>query len=545
MLNFSTSIEQFTEQLSLEALGLNLQKKTVAIVTAFNEMSVANSGLEKIVQHVKSGVASADFNAVTFNLPCLCSDLTMGAEANKYVLPMRDNVADIVETFGALNNIDGFVFVANDAATVAGMLMGCLRVNIPSLFIGGGCMRTAEIGDKKMGFYSAYEQTGLLKSGKITLADLEKIQKDLVKGSGNASDNYSANSSLIIAEALGLSLPKASTAPSYEKERTDLAYKTGVTITEMVKNVMTPRSIASAEAIKTAVCVDIALGSSSTSIVNLLAIARETGNEISYEDICEWKSGVPRLVEISTKNQCFIEDFNAAGGVYAVIKQLVANGNCDGIYKIYDGKPMLLHTDELDFKPNDVIKDVKKKRQNPLKIVYGNLAENGAVAFLNEVPAFTGAAKVFENEESALDAISSRMVKAGDVVVIRNEGPESGPGMRDIYLPISMLVGLDLDKSVAVVTDGRAANISRGVVVGNVSGETADPKGLLDIIQNGDTIEINLQKERINLKLTAKDIEKRKKYLVPHRNDVSVFLQKYAKCVAPSHLGCYTNFKKD
>lgn len=544
MLNFTTSIEQFTEQLSLEALGINLHKRTVAVITAYNEMSVSNSGLDKVAENVKKGILSRDFNAITFNMPGLCSDLTIGAEANKFVLPMRDNIADIVETYASLNTIDGFVFVANDAATVAGMLMGCLRTNIPSLFIGGGAMQTAVIGDKKMGFYAAYESSGLLKSGKINLSDLEKIQKDLIKGCGNASDSYTANSSLIVAEALGLSLPMASTAPADSEERRSLAFKTGETITQMVKNVMTPRSIASEEAIKTAVCVDLALGSSSTSIINLIAMAKETDFELNYGMIAELKARVPRLTEISTKNQCFIEDFHRAGGVYPIIKQLVHHGDCDGIYKIFDGTTMRDHVEEIEFAPNEIIRDINKKKANPLKILYGNLAEEGAVSFLNDVSTFSGTARVFESEEAALDAISARLVNRGEVVVIRNEGPESGPGMRDIYLPISMLVGLDLDKDVAVITDGRIPNISRGVAVGCIGRETSDADGLLDIIQNGDAIEINLQKERINLKLTAKEIAQRKKYAAPVHREVSAFLQKYAKTVSPARLGCTTNYKK-
>lgn len=546
MLNYSTSIEQFTEQLSLEALGIDLHKKTVAIVTACNEMSVSNAGLGKIAEKVKEGVISRDFNAVTFNLPSLGADITLGEETNKFELPMRDSIADIVEMYANLNAIDGFVFVANDTFSVAGMLMGSLRANVPSLFIGGGIMKTAEINGKKIGFYSAYESAGLLKSGRITLTDLEKIQKNLIQGNGNAGDSYMANSSLIIAEALGLALPKTSTVPSYTDEIAELAFNTGTTIAHMVKNVMTPRSIASEQALKTAVCVDLAMGSSSTSIVNLLAIAHETGNDLNYETINQLKAEVPQIVDISTNKQCFIEDLHNAGGVYAVIRKLIERGTVDGIYKIFDGTPMRTHIEETAVIQNSiVIDDINKTEPNPLNFLYGNLAENGAISFLNEVPYFKGTAKVFESEESALDAISSRLIKKGDVVVIRNEGPESGPGMRHVYLPISMLVGLDLDKDVAVITDGRIPNISRGIVVGNIAKETADNLGLLDVIQNGDTIEISFEKQSIAVRLSSKEIAQRKKYVVPQHKEVGAFLQKYAKSVAPSNLGCFTNYVKE
>lgn len=541
MLNFSASIEQFTEQLSLEALGLNLKKRTVAVITACDNMSIANSGLEKVAKNVTEGVLSCDFNAVTFNLPNMCDAVTTGAHANKYAMPMRDNIADVIETYASLNTIDGFVFIANDALTVAGMLMGAMRANIPSLFIGGGYMPTAVIGEKKMGFNAAYETSGLLKSGKITLSDLEKIQKDLIKGSGNAGDSYEANSSLIIAEALGLTLPRVSTLPSDDKRREQLARDTGVTITKMIKNVMTPRSIASAEAIKTAVCVDTAMGSSCTSLLNLIAIAHETGNDISYADITEWKSRVPRVTDISTRQQHFMEDFDQAGGVYAIIKQLVEHGDSDGIYKIYDGEPMRDHAESLTFTPNDVIRDINKVKTCPLRILYGNLAKDGAVAFLNQVSSFTGTAKVYDSQEEALDAISARLVSPGDVVIIRHEGPVSAPGMRDVYLPVSTLVGLDLDKDVAVITDGRVPNISRGVVVGCVSPETSSEEGVLDIIKNGDQIEINLQKEKINIKLTAKEIAQRKRYVVPRAGEESAFLRKYAKVVSQAPRGCVTD----
>lgn len=544
MLNFSASLEQFTEQLSLEALGINLQKRTVAIFTAFNEMSIANSGLEKVADGVKKGVLSCDFNAVTFNLPNLSDAVTTGARANKYAMPMRDNIADVVEAYAAMNSIDGFVFIANDAITVAGMLMGAMRVNLPSLFIGGGCMKTSLIGDKKMGFNAAYETSGLLKSGKITLSDLEKMQKDLIKDCGNACDSYEANSSLIIAEALGLTLPGASTCPADAKEREQLAFETGVTVTKMIKNVMTPRSIATQEAVKTAVCVDLAMGSSSTSIINLIAVARETGNEITYADIAEWKSRVPRIVEISTRGQLFIEDFDAAGGVYAVIKQLIEHGNSDGIYKIFDGEPMRDHAESVDFAPGEVIKDIHTRKASPLRIVYGNLAKDGAIAFMNQTQTFSGTARVFDSQEEALDAISARLIKAGDAVVIRNEGPAGAPGMRDVYLPVSTLVGLDLDKDVAVITDGRVPNISRGPVVGCVSPECGREDGLMDIIQNGDQIEINLLKERINLKLTAKEIAQRKRAFVPRVGDDGAMLRKYAASVSPAYLGCVTDARR-
>ena len=546
MLNYSTSIEQFTEQLSLEALGIDLHKKTVAIVTACNEMSVANSGLVKVAEKVKEGIIACDFNAVTFNLPSLGADITLGEETNKFELPMRDSIADIVEMYATLNAIDGFVFVANDTFSVAGMLIGSLRANVPSLFIGGGIMKTAEINGKKVGFYSAYESAGLLKGGRMTLSDLEKIQKNLIQGNGNASDSYMANSSLIIAEALGLALPKTSTVPSYTEEITQLAYDTGLSITKMVKNVMTPRSIASEQALKTAVCVDLAMGSSSTSIVNLLAIAHETGNDLSYETIAEIKKDVPQIVDISTNKQCFMENLHSAGGVYAVIRKLIEHGNVDGIYKIFDGTPMRTHIEETELIPDSiVIDDVNKTEPNPLTFLYGNLAENGAISFANEVPYFKGTARVFESEESALDAVSSRLIKKGDVIVIRNEGPESGPGMRHVYLPISMLVGLDLDKDVAVITDGRIPNISRGIVVGNISKETADDMGLLDVIQNGDVIEISFEKQSIAVRLSAKEIATRKKYVGHQNKEVGAFLQKYAKTVAPANLGCYTNYVKE
>ncbi len=544
MLNFSTSIEQFTEQLSLEALGLNLNKKTVAIVSAYNELSVSNSGLDKICEQVKKGILSKDFNAITFNLPNLCSDLTMGSEANKYVLPLRDNIADSVEMLASFQAIDGFVFVANDAATVAGMIIGCMRVNVPSLFIGGGTMKTALIGDKKMGFYSAYETRGLLKSGKINLTDLEKIQHDLIQGNGNASDNYPSNSSLVIAEAMGLALPRASTLPADDKSRFELAEKTGETICTMIKNLMTPRSIASAESIKTAACVDIALGSSSTSVINLIAISHETGNDIDFSYFDELSKSVPRIVNISTRQQYFMEDFDSAGGVYAVIKQLVTCGKVDGIYKIFDGTLMRDNIDNMEFEQSDVIKNMSKQKKNSFTVMYGNIAEEGAIGFFNEVESFSGPARVFENEETALDAISAKVVKPGDVVVIRNEGPVSGPGMRIVYLPLSMLVGLDLDKKVAVITDGRIPDISRGIAIGCVNKETADKDGVLDVIKNGDIIEINMTKRRVNVKLNARDIAVRKKYVEPNIPEVGAFLKKYSKTVSPSNQGCITGVDK-
>ncbi len=541
MLDFSTSLEQFTEQLSLDALGIDMQKHTIAIFTAFNEMSIANSGLEKAADAVKQGVLSRNYNAVTFNIPNLSDAVTTGARANKYAMPMRDNIADIIEAYAAMNSIDGFVFVANDAITVAGMMLGAMRVNLPSLFIGGGCMKASVVGDKKMGFNAAYETAGLLKSGKITLSDLEKMQKDLIKDCGNACDSYEANSSLIIAEALGLALPKASTCPADSKEREQLAFDTGVMITTMVKNVMTPRSIASLEALKMAACVDLAMGSSSTSVINLIAVSRETSNAITYDNLIEWKSNVPRIVNISTREQVFIEDFDAAGGVYAVLKQLINYGVSDGIYKIYDGEPMRDHVENLEFPINDVIKDMHIRKASPLRIVYGNLAKDGAIGFMNRVQTFNGTAKVFDSQEEALDAISARLIKAGDAVVIRNEGPVSAPGMRDVYLPVSTLVGLDLDKDVAVITDGRVPNISRGVVVGCVSPESGTPDGLLDVIQNGDIIEINLAKERINVKLTTKEIAQRKRSVVPRDANGETMLSKYAKTATPAYLGCLTD----
>ena len=519
-------LERFSENTILESLGFGLKKRTIAVVVADNEMSLSQHNLNDVVKAVKEGIIANQFNAVTFHLSTLCDDLTCGTYANKFVLPMRDSVSNTVECYGSIDDIDGFVFVANQPTVIAGMLFGAIRSNKPCLFVSGGYMPTACVNNTKYGFNSSYEFVGASNTGQMSAEDLENMKSQLITCFGNASDSYAANSASILVESVGLALQGNSTYPAYSNQRILLARKTGERITTMVEKIITPQLFINDESLATALAVDLSFGSSSVSFLNMLALLRINKNKNPLQYIVEMSKQIPRLVDISSSSGIFMEDFAEAGGVYALLTQLRKLGHTTLKHTAYNGKQVGEVIKGCQLSEGKGISFTNTKPRG-LTFLNGNIAETGAISFLNEVPVFTGKAKVFDCEESAFDAILCREIKKGDVLVIINEGPKSGPGMREIRLPIALLKGMDLDRDVAVITDGRVENISRGIVVGCVTPETCQ-NGNIQLIQNNDTIEINLQKGKVTVDVSSKDLNKREKSYVCKKVEASSYLNKFA-----------------
>ena len=526
-----SNLERVSEEIVLQNIGHNTKKRTVAVVVAENEMSLKHRNLSTIVNAVKLGVRSTQNNAAVFTVPSICDDITAGTAASKNLVPMRNLVADIVESYGSLQSVDGFVFVANQPLTIAGMLIGALRVNKPSLFISGGYMPSAVYRGNRISFNESYLYRGKTFSGELSAFDIEALTDEVITSFACPADSYDANSGSVLVEALGLALEGNSTVAANSHKRAVLARKTGEKIIKVL-DAVTPRMIVNEESLTAALSVDLAMGSSSTSILNILALAKTVGlKKFNYETISELAKRVPHYFNLSERTQSFMDDFALAGGVYGLLMDLVKTAEISMKYATYANAPMGSLAKAVSLKSEPIGK------RSPLRIVNGGLAEDGAVSFQNEVASFAGKAKVFDSQEEALDAIVNRSITKGDVVVIRNEGPTSCPGMREVRLPLGLLVGLGLDKDVALITDGRIQNISRGIAVGNISPESGKDGSLLHLLMSGDPIAVDFSKGKITVDVPAKDLAKRKKVADSKKVEATGCLAKYALTATSAEQG--------
>ena len=393
-------------------------------------------------------------------------------------------------------------------------------------------MPTAQVGDNKTGFNQTYSYLGMANAGTLSADAVEAFKEEVMTAFGCASDGYDANSGNIMAEALGLALEGNSTLRATANRRALLARKTGERIVKVIDNVITPKSVVTEEALTAWLAVDLALGSSSASILNLLAIAKTIGlKKFNLDFISEFGKKIPHYAFLSSRTQFFMENFAAEGGVYGLIAEMSRAGLISAKYGVYTGQPM-----QSLVKSSSYAASVVAKR-SPLRVINGNIAEGGAVSFLNEVSVFSGKAKVFDSQEAAFEAIVNREISKGDALVIKNEGPSSCPGMREVRLPLALLAGLNLDKEVAVITDGRIQNISRGIAVGNITPETGKDGGALHLLQNNDPITIDLSKGRIAVDVPSKELSKRGRVADRKKQETEGYLERYAVAASPASEG--------
>ena len=529
----------------LKGLGFvneEMDKPIIGIANSFNEIIPGHVHLKTLVQAVKDGIRNAGGVPMEFNTIGICDGLAMNHIGMKYSLVTRNIIADSIEATAMATPFDAIVFIPNCDKVVPGMLIAAARLNIPSLFISGGAMLAGVYKGKKVGLSNVFEAVGQYEAGLMTKKELNMVEDMACPTCGSCSGMYTANTMNCLTEALGMGLPGNGTVPAVFSERLRLAKKAGMQIMEVLKQDLRPKDIMTKEAFENAVAVDMALGGSSNTALHLPAIAHEAGVKLTLDDFNEIAKNTPQLCKLSPSGEYFIEDLYRAGGVTGVMRRMLENGRLHG-----DAKTVALETQgELAkgafINDDDVIKpwDKPAYETGGIAVLKGNLAIDGSVvkegAVDKEMLVHSGPAKVFDNEEDAVEAIRSGKIVAGDVVVIRYEGPKGGPGMREMLAPTAMIAGMGLDKDVALITDGRFSGATRGASIGHVSPEAASG-GTIGIIQDGDIIEIDIPNRKLNVKLSDEEIEKRKSEKEPYKIEVKGYLKKYALHVSSAAEG--------
>ena len=529
----------------LKGLGFvneEMDKPIIGIANSFNEIIPGHVHLKTLVQAVKDGIRNAGGVPMEFNTIGICDGLAMNHIGMKYSLVTRNIIADSIEATAMATPFDAIVFIPNCDKVVPGMLIVAARLNIPSLFISGGAMLAGVYKGKKVGLSNVFEAVGQYEAGLMTKKELNMVEDMACPTCGSCSGMYTANTMNCLIEALGMGLPGNGTVPAVFSERLRLAKKAGMQIMEVLKQDLRPKDIMTKEAFENAVAVDMALGGSSNTALHLPAIAHEAGVKLTLDDFNEIAKKTPQLCKLSPSGEYFIEDLYRAGGVTGVMRRMLENGRLHG-----DAKTVALETQgELAkgafINDDDVIKpwDKPAYETGGIAVLKGNLAIDGSVvkegAVDREMLVHSGPAKVFDNEEDAVEAIRGGKIVAGDVVVIRYEGPKGGPGMREMLAPTAMIAGMGLDKDVALITDGRFSGATRGASIGHVSPEAASG-GTIGIIQDGDIIEIDIPNRKLNVKLSDEEIEKRKSEKEPYKIEVKGYLKKYALHVSSAAEG--------
>lgn len=534
----------------LHALGLTeeeIERPLVGIVSSYNEIVPGHMNLDKICEAVKMGVSMAGGTPIVFPAIAVCDGIAMGHKGMKYSLVTRDLIADSTEAMALAHAFDALVMIPNCDKNVPGLLMAAARINVPTIFVSGGPMLAGQVKGHKTSLSSMFEAVGAYQAGKISKEELKEYELNTCPTCGSCSGMYTANSHNCLTEVLGMGLAGNGTIPAVYSKRIELAKHAGMQVMELYRKNIRPRDIMTKEAFENALTADMALGCSTNSMLHLPAIANECGIEINLDIANEISARTPNLCHLAPAGPTYIEELDAAGGVYAVLNELV--------------KKDLIHTDVMTvtgktLKENlvgHVNKDLNVIRpiDNPysqtggIAVLKGNLAEDGCVvkrsAVAKEMLVHEGPAKVFDSEEEAIQGIFGGKIEAGDVVVIRYEGPSGGPGMREMLSPTSAIAGMGLDKEVALITDGRFSGATRGAAIGHISPEAVQG-GLIAYVKDGDMISINIPEYKIELKVSNEIIEKRKQEMpIKVKTDVTGYLARYAKMVSSADKGAIIN----
>ena len=531
------------------ALGLTKEEQErplIAVVSSYNEIVPGHVNLDKIVDAVKLGVAMAGGTPIVFPAIAVCDGIAMGHEGMKYSLVTRDLIADSTESMLRAHGFDGVVMVPNCDKNVPGLLMAAARVNIPTVFVSGGPMLAGRVHGKKTSLSSMFEAVGAFNAGKIDEAELTLCEENACPTCGSCSGMYTANSMNCLTEVLGMGLKGNGTIPAVYSARIELAKHAGMQVMDLVRKNIRPRDIMTASALKNALTADMALGCSTNSMLHLPAIANECGVDFNLDMANEISAVTPNLCHLAPAGPTYMEDLNEAGGVYAVLKELTKLNLLDTSVQTCTGKTLGENLEGVINKNPDVIRPVENpySATGGIAVLKGNLAMDGGVvkrsAVLPEMLVHEGPAKVFESEEEAQAAINAGKIQAGDVVVIRYEGPKGGPGMREMLNPTSSIMGMGLGNSVALITDGRFSGATRGACIGHVSPEAASG-GVIGVVKDGDIISIDIPNYKLELKISDEELAERMANFVPKKKELSGYLKRYAALVSSGAKGAILN----
>jgi len=520
-----------------------LNRPIIGIANSANEVIPGHNHLKNIAEAVKAGVRIAGGTPMEFNTIGICDGIAMGHKGMKYSLPSRELVADSVETMGMAYPLDGLVCICDCDKIVPGMMMAMLRLNIPAILVSGGPMLAGRVKNKCVDLISVFEGVGARAAGKMTDKELTCLENEACPGSGSCSGMFTANSMNCLSEALGLSLPGNGTIPAVMAKRFRLAKTAGMKIVELVARDIKPREIATEKAFENAIAVEMALGSSTNTVLHLPAIANETGIKLDLKLFDRISSKTPNLCRLSPAGEQHIEDLDAAGGVPAVMAELNKKGLIHTGIITVTGRSVKENLKGAENADPEVIRPVDDpySPDGGLSILFGNLAPDGAVvkksAVAESMLVREGTAKVFDSEEDAMKAIMGGKIKKGDVVVIRYEGPKGGPGMREMLGPTSAIAGEGLDKEVSLITDGRFSGGTRGAAIGHISPE-AQEGGVIAIVKDGDRISIDIPSKSIELLVEEDEIKARlARWKQPDYKVKTGYLYRYAKQVTSASTG--------
>jgi dihydroxy-acid dehydratase len=531
------------------ALGLTAeeqQRPLIAVVSSYNEIVPGHMNLDKIVDAVKLGVAMAGGTPIVFPAIAVCDGIAMGHQGMKYSLVTRDLIADSTESMLLAHGFDGVVMVPNCDKNVPGLLMAAARVNIPTVVVSGGPMLAGRVNGKKTSLSSMFEAVGQFNAGKIDVAQLTVCEESTCPTCGSCSGMYTANSMNCLTEVLGMGLKGNGTVPAVYSARIELAKHAGMQVMELVKQNIRPRDIMTEAAFRNALTADMALGCSTNSMLHLPAIANECGIKLNLDIANAISAKTPNLCHLAPAGPTYMEDLNEAGGVYAVLKELTKLELLDTSVLTVTGKTLGENIAAAVNRDPSVIRPVEQpySKTGGIAVLKGNLAPDGCVvkrsAVADEMLVHEGPARVFDCEEDAQAAINAGKIRAGDVVVIRYEGPKGGPGMREMLNPTSAIMGMGLGTSVALITDGRFSGATRGACVGHVSPEAADG-GPIGVVQEGDIIAIDIPANTIELKIPAEELAARLASFVPKQKPLSGYLKRYAALVSSGASGAVLN----
>ncbi len=530
----------------LKATGLTdveINKPLIGVVTSQNDIIAGHINLDKIVESVKKGVLIAGGTPIVFPTIGVCDGIAMGHEGMKYSLATRELIADTIECMVKAHAFDALVLIPNCDKIVPGMMMAALRLNIPSIIISGGPMLAGKFKGKEISLSTMFEAVGAFENGTLLEGDLCDMENKACPTCGSCSGMFTANSMNCLAEVLGLGLPGNGTVPAVYSERLRLAKYAGMKIMDLLEKDIKPRDIVNEKSIRNALTVDMALGCSTNSVLHLTAIANEAKVEMNLETINEVSSKTPNLCKLAPASDTHIEELYWAGGIQAVMKELSKKDLLSLDCITATSKTHRENLDGVEVLDYNVIRNIDTpfSETGGLQILIGNLAEDGAVvkksAVLKEMLTHKGPARVFDSEEDAIDAILSKKIVKGDVVVIRYEGPKGGPGMREMLSPTSAIAGMGLDKYVALITDGRFSGATKGAAIGHISPEAAEG-GTIALVEEGDIISIDIPNKKLELLVDNDVLEERRKNLKPLEPKVKEgYLSRYAKLVSSASTG--------
>lgn len=537
-------LERAPHRALLYATGIpteQMDKPFIGLISSFTDSVPGHIGFRDMERAIEKGIHSGGGYAFMSSLPGLCDGIAMGHKGMHYSLPSRELIADMVETLVEANAFDGIVLLTNCDKFTPGMLMGAARVDIPAIVVTAGPMISGRLKMQRLSLVrDTFEAVGRCQQGLISEEDVEELAKEACPGPGSCQGLYTANTMACLTEALGMSLPGCGTGLAVSSKKRRIAFESGFKIVELTKKEVTARTILTKEAFENAIRIDLALGGSTNSVLHLCAIAHDAGLKLGLKTFDELSRTTPQLTSIRPGGEYFMEDLEFAGGIPAVLMRL---GDLVNDTDTVSGKKLREIVQKAQVADEDVIRamDNPYRKEGSLAVLWGNLAPDGCVvkqsAVSEKMMDFTGRARVFNSEEEAMKAIMEKNITAGDVVVIRYEGPKGGPGMREMLSPTAAISGMGLNDSVALITDGRFSGGTRGPCIGHISPEAMEC-GLIALVEEGDQIRIDISKRRIDLLVEEAELAKRRSGWKPPRPKIEKgYLSRYARMVTSANTG--------